>query len=99
MKGFDAFHVLGRKGKRKKGRFSGGVSFYFKHDLKKSIKCLKNCQFNGLHALWVKFDKHFFHTDEHMLLCIVYILPENPSGVKYDDDVDIFDVLKNDIDF
>ena len=60
LKGFDAFHVLGRKGKRKKGRFSGGVSFYFKHDLKKGIKCLKNCQFNGLHALWVKFDKHFF---------------------------------------
>ncbi|KAK3093141.1 hypothetical protein FSP39_011681 [Pinctada imbricata] len=49
-----------------------------------------------MQTLWVKFDRVFFKTVTDVFLCVVYILPNNPSGLKFDEE-DIFEILETDI--
>ena len=55
LQGFESTHVFGQKRTGvKKGRLSGGLSVYFKTDLKKNISVIET---NKSGILWLKINK------------------------------------------
>ena len=71
----------------KKRRQSGGISVYFREELKDKISIVEK---NDFGIIWIKLSNEVFHFNEDVYLCYVYIPPTSSKVLKYKD----FDFLK-----
>ena len=76
-----------------KGRFCGGISFYFRSDLKKYISVVES---NQCGIIWIKISKELFPFDDDVFICHTYI-PPNISRVFSSTDFDFFEQIEIDI--
>lgn len=81
-----------RKNKHKNARrHSGGLLIYCKKSIFGGITKLNN---NHSDIQWLKLDKTFFGLTHDLYMCIIYIRPETSPG---NSDVDVFDLLRQDV--
>lgn len=91
IQGYTCEHIFGNKSAGvKKGRFSGGISIYYKNCFKDKIKVLEKNQ-SGL--MWIKISKDVFSFVQDVYICITYI-PPSGSKVLKSQDVDLFEQLE-----
>ena len=94
IKGYNSEHNFGNKSAGvKKGRYSGGISIYYKNCFKDKIKVLEKRQ-TGI--MWIKISKDTFSFNQDVYICITYI-PPSGSKVLRSNDIDIFEQLELDI--
>lgn len=94
ISGFECDHVFACKSLgAKSGRFSGGVSVYFKSHLKKFISVAGKSEY-GL--IWIKIDKNILPFDEDAFMCYIYVR-EQKSLVLRNEEIDYFELLESDI--
>jgi hypothetical protein len=74
----------------RKGRFSDGISIYYKQYLKDKIKIIEKHQ-NGI--VWIKLCKTLFDFEEDVYFCNTYIIPTN-SRVIDQHDFDFFEQIE-----
>jgi exonuclease III len=74
-------------------RSSGGIALYIKENLKDGVTVVRQ-HYDSV--IWLKLDKVFFHTENDVYICGVYIWPED-SPVYNICDVDLFEIVQNDI--
>lgn len=92
--GYESFHLFGHKSiKTKKGRQSGGISVYFRKELKNKISIAEK---NDFGIIWLKIDHDLFLFDEDIYICHTYI-PPICSKVLIDKDFDFFEEIENGI--
>ena len=58
------------------GRYSGGITVLVKSVLRKGIKVVHKSE--GI--LWLRLDRKFFHFEEDLYICAVYIAPVNSTN-------------------
>lgn len=90
LPGYRSFTSYATKGKRRKGRHSGGLILYIREDLFnkgfiQKIKTTKN-------FIWLKLSKHAFNFSFDIYLCLLYIPPRIKSVCPENDET--FDKLK-----
>ena len=91
INGYCCEHIHGNKSKNtRKGRYSGGISFYYKTKFKKYIKVMEKQQ-SGI--IWVKLSNELFPFEEDVYICHTYI-PPNVSKVFYSSIIDLFEQLE-----
>ena len=91
INGYISEHIPGNKSKNTtKGRFSGGISFYYKNDLKNVVKVVEKLQ-SGI--IWVKIDKSLFPFNQDVYICHLYV-PPSSSKVLNISEVDILEQLE-----
>ena len=84
-------HIYGNKSAGiKKGRYSGGISIYYKNCFSDQIKIIEKIQCG---IMWIKLQSDLFNFDEDVYICNVYI-PPSGSKVLNSQDVDIFECLE-----
>ena len=87
-------HIFGNKSAgAKKGRFSGGISIYYKNCFKDKIKVIEK---NQSGVMWLKILKEVFSFDHDVYICVAYI-PPSGSNVLRSQDIDLFEQLELDI--
>ena len=75
MDGYICEHIYGNKIRRTaRGRYSGGISFYYRQDLKPYIKIVQKEQ-SGI--MWVKISCELFPFDQDVFLCYLYVPPKS----------------------
>ena len=74
----------------RKGRFSGGISLYYKSYLKNYITVLEKHQ-SGI--FWIKLSSELFSFDDDVYLCNLYN-PPSSSNVLKSFDIDLYDLLE-----
>ena len=91
---YECAHVYAQKSHGvKTGRYSGGVSVYYRSSLKQYISIVHKSD-DGL--IWTKIDKHVLYSDQDAYLCYVYVREKN-SKVLQQDEIDYFEILQSDI--
>ena len=66
-------HIYGNKIRTtSRGRYSGGISFYYRQELKPYIKIVQKEQ-SGI--IWVKISSELFTFDQDVFLCYIYVPP------------------------
>ena len=91
---YECAHVYAKKSHGvTTGRFSGGVTVYYRSSLKQFISVIHKSD-DGL--IWIKLDKHFLSSDKDAYLCYVYVRDKN-SKVLQQDEIDYFEILQSDI--
>ena len=94
IKDYCCVHLFGNKSKTtKKGRYSGGISIYFKDKLSSKIH-IEEKQQCGI--MWVKLCKTLFSFKQDVFICHTYLPPKTSSLVK-NTDLDIFELIENGI--
>ena len=94
IQGYTSEHLFGNKSiGTKKGRYSGGISIYYKNFLKEKIKVVEK---NQIGILWLKISKDIFSFNQDVYICISYIPPAG-SKVLRNEDIDMFEQLELDI--
>ena len=94
INGYTSTHIPGNKSQRaRRGRYSGGISLYYKTDLKTHITVLEKEQ-SGI--IWIKLSSAIFPFDEDVYLCNLYI-PPTASSVLKNSEIDIYDQLETGI--
>ena len=94
LHGFESIHVFGQKRTGvKKGRLSGGLSVYFKTELKKNISVIET---NKSGILWLKLNKTLLSSNNDLYICHVDIPPPG-SKVLLDKDFDFFEEIEKGI--
>lgn len=94
IKGFCCEFISGNKTRNTvKGRFSGGIAFYFKNDLKKYIKIVQKEQCG---ILWIKISAELFPFDQDVFICHIYV-PPSASKVLQTSNIDLLEQLEIDI--
>ena len=94
IKGYLSTHISGNKSQRtRKGRYSGGISVYYRTDLKNYVTVLEKQQCD---IIWLKLSSALFPFDEDVYLCNVYI-PPSTSNVLRHSDIDIYDQIETGI--
>lgn len=89
--GYQSDHVFGNKSKNTtKGRFSSGISFYYRNELKDFITIVEK-QHIGL--IWVKISADLFPFEENVYICHIY-MPPNNSKVFRSSQIDFFEELE-----
>lgn len=87
-------HIYGNKSKNiRKGRFSGGISFYYRSNLKKHVKIVEK---NDYGILWVKISAELFDFEEDVYICHTYIPPIDSKVLNYAN-FDFFEQIELDI--
>lgn len=87
INGYISYHVYGNKRSgTNKGRFSGGLSIYYKNELSDNISIVETNQYG---IVWLKLKQDLFSVESDMYLCHTYIPPVN-SKVLIDQDFDFF---------
>lgn len=82
IEGYLSDHIYGNKSPNtKRGRFSGGISVYYKLGLKNRIKIVKK---NLYGILWMKLDSDLFEFRENVYFCNVYNIPRTSTVVNED---------------
>ena len=90
LNGYCSEHIPGNKSKNtKKGHFSGGISFYYKTELRKYVQIIEK---NQLGIIWVKLSSELFSFQEDVYFCHIYIPPNN-SKVFCTPEIDLFEQL------
>jgi hypothetical protein len=93
--GYVCEHVYGRKFVSKRGRYSGGVSVYYRSHLKDHILVIEKCENN---MIWVKLSACLFDFDCDVVIGGVYIIPDdNVSKSLRRDDTDSFELIEQGI--
>ena len=88
INGYEAFHLYGNKSPNvRKGRYSGGISVYYKLELKNKLQ-IEEKQQSGI--IWLKLCKSLFNFDSDVFLCNVYISPRESRLVNQQEN-DLFD--------
>ena len=94
INGYCAEHICGNKSKNTtRGRFSGGISFYFRSELKQYISVVESNQYG---IIWIKISKELFPFDDDVFICHIYI-PPSISKVFWSTDFDFFEQIEIDI--
>ena len=63
----------------KKSRLSGGISIYFREELKDTIVVVDK---NDCGIIWIKLSNELFHFNEDVCLCYVDIPPTSSKVLK-----------------
>ena len=91
IQGYKCEHIHGNKSAGvRKGRYSGGISIYYKNCFSGQIKIIEKIQCG---IMWIKLQSDLFNFDEDVYICNVYI-PPSGSKVLNSQDVDIFECLE-----
>lgn len=91
--GLSSEFITGNKARNTtKGRYSGGIAFYYRTDLKKHITIVKKEQ-SG--SIWVKVSSQLFPFDQAVYICHVYI-PPSDSRVSSSSNTDLYDQWEQD---
>ena len=91
INGYQSEHVFGQKSHGvTKGRQSGGISVYFKNELKDNISIIEKHDFG---IIWIKLSNTLFHFNEDVYICYVYI-PPTSSKVRKDKDLEFFEEVE-----
>ena len=94
IQGYKSIHIFGNKSPRaKKGRYSGGISLYFRDYLSDKIKIMEQKQCG---ILWVKILRDIFNLNEDVNMCHIYNPPQG-SKVINNDVIDFFEILEQGI--
>ena len=73
INGYICEHIYGNKTRNTtRGRFSGGITFYYKKELKPYIKVVQKEQCG---IMWVKISSELFPFDQDVFLCYIYVPP------------------------
>jgi hypothetical protein len=83
---------LAKHRKQSYKRKSGGIGMYIKENLSPFVDFVES---NSEYALWIKIKQEFTHLDEPIVLCSVYIPPENSRFLNED----CISELENEISF
>ena len=91
IQGYTCDHIFGNKSVgTKKGRYSGGLSIYYKNCFKDKIKIVEK---NQCGILWVKIQSDLFRFEEDVYICNLYI-PPSSSKVLNNQETDIYEFLE-----
>lgn len=94
IQGFECEHLFARKSLgTRKGRYSGGISIYFKSSLKNYIKIVEKSPY-GL--IWLKIDSKILKSDSDLFICYCYLRDKNSRVLRHED-VDLYEILENGI--
>lgn len=89
--GYSCVHIPGNKSKRSsRGRCSGGISVYYKTDLKIHISIVEKQQCG---IIWIKLSSVLFPFNDDVYICHVYI-PPTTSNLHKTMDNDLYDQLE-----
>lgn len=92
--GYDCVHLYGNKAfNTRKGRFSGGITIYYKQYLHKYVNVVETHQ-NGI--VWLELSKSLFDSNENVYLCCTYMPPYN-STVIDTNSFDFFEEIESGI--
>ena len=92
--GYFSSHIFGNKSKNtRKGRYSGGISVYIKHELMKQVTVVEKQQHG---TIWLKLSSAMFSFQDDVYLCHAYFPPAN-SNVFDVRQVDFHELLESDI--
>ena len=92
--GFCSELIPGNKTKNTtKGRYSGGLAFYYKNNLKNCTSIVKT---NQTGILWIKVNEQLFPFDQELYICHIYV-PPTDSKVLTSSNIDLYDQLEQDI--
>ena len=90
INGYICDYIPGNKSKRaRKGRCVGGISVYYKPELKNHVTVIEKQQCG---IVWIKLSSVLFPFDEDIYLCNLYI-PPVLSNVLKNSDIDIYDQI------
>ena len=71
LQDFKSYHIFGHKTRGdKKGRYSGGISVYYREVFKDQISVVETND-NGI--IWLKIDQKLFHFNENVFFWNLYI--------------------------
>ena len=91
IKGYIHDYIPGNKSKRtRKGRYSGGISVYYKSELKSHITVLEKLQCG---IIWIKLSSELFPFEDDVYISNIYI-PPSISSVLKTSDIDMYDQLE-----
>lgn len=94
ISGYECDHVYACKTPGvKSGRYSGGVSVYFKSCLKQYVSVISKSTY-GL--IWIKIDNKILLSETDAYVCYIYVR-EPKSPVLRQEEVDYFELLQSDI--
>lgn len=94
INGYVCDFIPGNRTRRsRKGRYSGGISLYYRTCLKNYITVIEK-QLHGI--MWIKLSSVLFSFDEDVYFCNLYN-PPSCSNVLKSYDVDIYDQLETEI--
>lgn len=94
IEGYKCLHIFGNKSSNtKKGRFSGGISLYYRDQFTDKIKIIEQ---NQTGILWIKILRDVFEFNEDVYMCNIYIPPVN-SKLRNAADFDIYEQLEQGI--
>ena len=94
IQGYDCVHIYGQKSPNvRKGRQSGGISVYYKHELKEYISIVEQNK-NGI--MWLKIKNEILFSNEDIYICHSYIPPAS-SKVLFDQQFDFFEEIEKGI--
>ena len=92
IQGYESEHLFGNKSvNTRKGRYSGGISIYFKSKLKGKIQIVEKEQCG---IMWIKLCKTLFTFDSDVYICSSYIKPRD-SRVLLAEDIDMFEQIES----
>jgi len=88
---YTCIHLYGNKSPNvKKGRYSGGISIYYKNQLKNDLEIVEQ---NQCGIVWLKLKSNLFDHNEDVYFCTVYIPPNN-STVLDQNGINLFDQIE-----
>ena len=76
-----------------KGRFSGGITVYFKSEINNKVSIVENSQCG---IIWIKICKTIYNFEDDIYLCGAYIPPYN-SKVLRQSGIDMFEIIETGI--
>ena len=89
---FECEHLFARKSLgAKRGRYSGGISIYYKTYLKDHVKIVEKSPYG---FVWTKIDSKILNQDSDVYLCYCYMRDKNSRVLRHED-VDLFEILEN----
>ena len=92
--GYCCEFITGNKSRNtSRGRYSGGIAFYYRDTLKQYITVIQKEQ-SGI--LWIKVSSQLFPFDQDVYLCHIYVPPSN-SRVTSSANIDLYDSLEQHI--
>ena len=94
IQGYCVEHLYGNKSKNtRKGRYSGGISIYYKSNLYGKIEITQKHQ-NGI--VWLKMDESLFYFNTDLYMCCTYIPPKE-STLRNSEEFDMFERIERDV--
>ncbi|MES9880358.1 MAG: reverse transcriptase family protein [Sedimenticola sp.] len=94
IQGYESDHIFGNKNPNtKKGRYSGGISIYYKASMKTHVNILQKQQCG---IMWVKLSRDLFVRKHDVYMCHVYV-PPSGSRVLDHAEVEYFDEIESGI--